>query len=67
MQAALKPLRLVETEPAGELDTPFQTHYAAFFELSKRLLSQLDCLLCKARKKSWETRISGLDKLYVPD
>ena len=45
MQAALKPLRLVKTEPAGELD----------------------CNSVTLEKDLGETRISGLDKLDLPD
>ncbi|HVF22694.1 MAG TPA: sigma-70 family RNA polymerase sigma factor [Pyrinomonadaceae bacterium] len=37
MQAALKPLRLVKTEPAGELETLFQTHHARVFRTAQRI------------------------------
>ncbi len=39
MQAALNPLRLVKTEPAGELATLFQTHH-----LGETRISGLDKL-----------------------
>ena len=37
MQAALKPLRLVKTEPPGELETLFQTHHARVFRTAQRI------------------------------
>lgn len=37
MQAALKPLRLVKTEPAGELETLFQAHHARVFRTAQRI------------------------------
>src|SRR5687768_8583118 len=37
VQAALKPLRLVKTEPAGELETLFQTHHARVFRTAQRI------------------------------
>jgi len=37
VQAALKPLRLVKTEPPGELETLFQTHHARVFRTAQRI------------------------------
>ncbi|HET9479851.1 MAG TPA: sigma-70 family RNA polymerase sigma factor [Pyrinomonadaceae bacterium] len=37
MQAALKPLRLVKNEPAGELETLFQTHHGRVFRTAQRI------------------------------
>ena len=37
MQAALKPLRLVRNEPAGELETLFQLHHARVFRTAQRI------------------------------
>ena len=37
MQAALKPLRIVKTEPAGELETLFQTHHGRVFRTAQRI------------------------------
>lgn len=37
MQAALKPLRLVKTGPAGELETLVQTHHARVFRTARRI------------------------------
>lgn len=37
MQAALKPLRLVKNEPAGELETLFQTHHGRIFRTAQRI------------------------------
>ncbi|HEY2963406.1 MAG TPA: sigma-70 family RNA polymerase sigma factor [Pyrinomonadaceae bacterium] len=37
MQAALKPLRLVRNEPAGELETLFQTHHGRVFRTAQRI------------------------------
>lgn len=37
MQAALKPLRLVKNEPAGELETLFQMHYGRVFRTAQRI------------------------------
>ena len=37
MQAAVKPLRLVKNEPAGELETLFQTHHGRVFRTAQRI------------------------------
>jgi RNA polymerase sigma-70 factor, ECF subfamily len=37
VQAALKPLRIVKTEPAGELETLFQTHHGRVFRTAQRI------------------------------
>ena len=37
MQAALKPLRLVTNEPAGELETLFRTHHGRVFRTAQRI------------------------------
>ena len=37
MQAALKPLRIVKNEPAGELETLFQTHHGRVFRTAQRI------------------------------
>lgn len=37
MQAALKPLRLVENEPASELETLFQAHHGRVFRTAQRI------------------------------
>ena len=37
MQAALKPLRLVKNQPAGELETLFQTHHGRVFRTAQRI------------------------------
>lgn len=37
MQAAVKPLRLVKTEPAGELETLFQIHHGRVFRTAHRI------------------------------
>jgi RNA polymerase sigma-70 factor, ECF subfamily len=37
VQAALKPLRLVKNEPAGELETLFQTHHGRVFRTAQRI------------------------------
>ena len=37
MQAALKPLRLVENKPAGELETLFQNHHGRIFRTAQRI------------------------------
>ena len=37
MQAALKPLRLVKNEPAGELETLFQMHHSRVFRTAQRI------------------------------
>lgn len=37
MQAALKPLRLVKTELAGELETLVQNHHARVFRTARRI------------------------------
>ncbi len=37
MQAALKPLRLVKNEPAGELETLFQNHHGRVFRTAQRI------------------------------
>ena len=37
MQAALKPLRLVKNEPAGELERLFQTHHGRVFRTAQRI------------------------------
>jgi len=37
VQAALKPLRIVKNEPAGELETLFQTHHGRVFRTAQRI------------------------------
>ena len=37
MQAALKPLRIVKNQPAGELETLFQTHHGRVFRTAQRI------------------------------
>ena len=37
MQAALKPLRIVKPQPAGELETLFQTHHGRVFRTAQRI------------------------------
>jgi len=37
LQAALKPLRLVENEPASELETLFQAHHGRVFRTAQRI------------------------------
>jgi len=37
VQAALKPLRLVKNEPAGELETLFQMHHGRVFRTAQRI------------------------------
>lgn len=37
MQAALKPLRIVENQPAGELENLFQTHHGRVFRTAQRI------------------------------
>ena len=37
MQAAVKPLRLVQNQPAGELETLFQTHHGRVFRTAQRI------------------------------
>ncbi len=37
MQAAVKPLRLVKNEPAGELEMLFQTHHGRVFRTAQRI------------------------------
>lgn len=37
MQAALKPLRLVENQPASELETLFQAHHGRVFRTAQRI------------------------------
>jgi DNA-directed RNA polymerase specialized sigma24 family protein len=37
VQAALKPLRLVQNEPPGELETLFQTHHGRVFRTAQRI------------------------------
>jgi len=38
VQAALKPLRLVKNEPAGELETLFQSHHGRVFRTAQRII-----------------------------
>jgi RNA polymerase sigma-70 factor (ECF subfamily) len=37
VQAAVKPLRLVQNQPAGELETLFQTHHGRVFRTAQRI------------------------------
>jgi RNA polymerase sigma-70 factor, ECF subfamily len=37
VQAALKPLRIVKNQPAGELETLFQTHHGRVFRTAQRI------------------------------
>jgi len=37
VQAALKPLRIVKSQPAGELETLFQTHHGRVFRTAQRI------------------------------
>ena len=56
MQAALKPLRLVKTEPGGELETLFQTHHARVFRTAQRITaiqSRSKKILGKHKSRIW--------------